>query len=407
MRHFLFLQGMPCDFFRKVGDALEQRGHLVSRINLSFADWLFWHDARATSFRGRLADWEGFLHGFIRDRTVTDIVLLGEQRKYHKQAVALARKLGMRVMATDFGYFRPDWITLEPNGMGGESSMPRDPALITAQARNLAAVDFSPTFRDSDWRMSLGDLAGGMGDVVFRVFYPFYRSSIERPHALIYFPAMGFALLSKSFAGQKARQTCRRLLDGGQPFFVFPLQLDHDFQIRAYSPYKSMAEAVDEVLVSFARHAPVNCDLLIKTHPWDPGLIPWQRRIARAARQLGIAGRVHYLDGGALDDMVIGSQGVVTVNSTSGLRALQLGKPVKVLGQAVYDVAGLTHADNLDTFWRQPRPPDTALLDAFIRLLVARTQLRGVFFHPEGKQFAIQGFVQRMEHALGDNPQPH
>lgn len=396
MRHFLFLQGMPCDFFRVVADELQRQGHRASRINLCFADWLFWHDDRATSFRGRLADWEGFLRDFIVRQAVTDIVLLGEQRKYHRQAVALARQMGVRVMATDFGYFRPDWITLEPNGMGAESTMPRDPAEILAQARDLPAVDFTPVFKDSDWRMSVGDLAGSLGNVLFKLLYPFYQQSIERPHALVYFPAMGRALLRKSRAAREAKRTYQQLRQTGRPFFVFPLQLDHDFQIRAYSPYKGMGEALDEVLASFAAHAPTGCDLLIKTHPWDPGLIDWKHWIARSAGRLGIAGRVHYLDGGSLDDMMRDACGVVTVNSTSGLRALQLGRPVQVLGRAVYEVQGLTHASSLQAFWTDPPQPDAPLLDAFIRLLVDRTQLRGVFFHPQGKRAAVAGVVRRL-----------
>lgn len=72
--------------------------------------------------------------------------------------------------------------------------------------------------------------------------------------------------------------------------------------------------------------------------------------------------------------MMCDACGVVTVNSTSGLRALQLGNPVQV--------PGLTHASGLHAFWTESLQPDAALLDAFIRLLVAWGPLRGVFFHP-------------------------
>ncbi|MEG1655001.1 MAG: hypothetical protein RR390_16085, partial [Hafnia sp.] len=164
-RHFLFLQGMPCDFFRAVANELLVCGHHVSRINFCFSDWLFWHDSRAISYRGRLADWDGFLCDFISKNLVTDIVLLGEQRKYHKQAVSVARRLGVRVMVTDFGYFRPDWITLEPNGMGRDSTMSREPRSIINLAQKLESVDFSPVFNESNWRMSVGDFAGSMGNV--------------------------------------------------------------------------------------------------------------------------------------------------------------------------------------------------------------------------------------------------
>jgi len=396
VRHFLFLQGMPCDFFKVVGDTLEQHGHRVSRINLCFYDWLFWHDRRALNYRGRRQGWPDFLQRFLADQTVTDLVLLGEQRKYHKEAVALARACGVRVMVTDFGYFRPDWITLEPNGMGGESTMPRDAAAILALAQGLPEVDFTPCFQDSTWRMSLGELAGSMGDVLFKWLYPHYQQSLERPHPLVYNPAMVRALLRRKWRARRVAALYQALRAGGRPYFVFPLQLDYDFQIRAYSPYPGMGAAIAEVLESFARHAPRGCDLWVKTHPWDPGIIDWEGQVGVAADRLDVAGRVHFLDGGSLDDMMAGARGVVTVNSTSGLKALQLGCPVQVLGQAVYDVAGLTHAGGVDAFWAAPVPPQLPLLDAFIKLLVHHSQVRGVFFDPQGKQAAVRLFVDRL-----------
>lgn len=395
-RHFLFLQGMPCDFFQVVGDALELQGHRVSRINLSFYDWLFWHDRRSLSFRGRRKDWPDFFRRFLSEQSVTDLVLLGEQRKYHKEAVALARACGVRVMATDFGYFRPDWITLELNGMGRDSTMPKDATSILALSNGLPEVDFSPQFQDSTWRMSVGELVGSLGDVVFKLMFPHYQRSIERPHPLVYNPAMAWTLLRRKWQARRVGALYKALRSRGRPYFVFPLQLDYDFQIRAYSPYAGMGPAIDEVLESFALNASRDSDLWIKTHPWDPGLIDWKRQVRIASDRLGIAGRVHFLDGGDLDAMMAEALGVVTVNSTSGLKALQLGRPVHALGDAVFDIEGLTHSGSLDSFWCNAVAPDPDLLSAFIRLLVARTQLRGVFFHPTGKRKAVSSFVSRL-----------
>lgn len=395
-RHFLFLQGMPCDFFRLVGNALETQGHRISRINLCFADWLFWHDVRAINYRGRLENWETFLRRFIQSNQITDLVLLGEQRKYHKQAVVVAQSLGVRVMATDFGYLRPDWITLEPNGLGGNSSLPRSATEIRRLAATAAPVDLEPQHKDDALLMSLGDLLGSMGNVFLKFLYPFYRQSDARPHPLIYFPAMGRSLWLKSTHERAASEVFDALKRSCEPFFVFPLQLDHDFQIRAYSPFGGMAEAIDLVLRSFALYAPANCKLLIKSHPWDPGLINWKKLIEKHADASGIANRVIYLNGGNLDEMMRLGQGVVTVNSTSGLQALRFGRAVKVLGSAVYDVDALTSNQSLDEFWQNPSPPDLALLGDFIRVLVASTQVRGVFFGAGGKQSAIHEFVHRL-----------
>ncbi len=75
--------------------------------------------------------------------------MLGEQRRYHKEAVAVAKTLGVRVTVTDFGYLRPDWITLEQDGMGGNSRFPRDPEVLEVLARGVAEPDLSESYRDS------------------------------------------------------------------------------------------------------------------------------------------------------------------------------------------------------------------------------------------------------------------
>lgn len=387
---------MPCNFYRSVGEALERQGQRVSRINLSFGDWLYWHGKNAVNYRGCRKDWPDFFKNYIVNYGVTDLVLLGEQRKYHKEAILLAKKLGVRVMVTDFGYFRPDWITLEPNGMGGDSTMPKNPEDIIFLARCIPPIDFTKKYRDSGWRMSVGDLFASLGDVLLSFFFPHYEISVERSHPLVYFPAMGRSLLFAKFRTRKVMGMLCELQKRKSPYFVFPLQLDHDFQIRAYSPYPGMTAAVDEVLASFANHAPKNFDLWIKVHPWDPGLINWKIHIQQTARRWGIQDRVHYLEGGDLDGMMANAAGVVTVNSTSGLKALQLGRPVQVLGQAVYDVRGLTHSGGLNAFWTEGAAPDPQLLGAFVKLLVHRTQIRGVFFHPEGRRVAVEQFVRRL-----------
>lgn len=89
--------------------------------------------------------------------------------------------------------------------------------------------------------------------------------------------------------------------------------------------------------------------------------------------------RVEYLDGGSLDTLARSAAGMVTVNSTAGLHALQAGCPVKVLGQAVYDVPEMSFQGTLDEFWVAPTPPDPDLVDAFVNLMAATIQIRGVF----------------------------
>src|ERR1700753_2157524 len=88
---------------------------------------------------------------------------------------------------------------------------------------------------------------------------------------------------------------------------------------------------------------------------------------------------------------------MVTINSTSGTLALAAGVPVITLGQAVYDMPGLTFQGTLDAFWTEASPPDASLFAAFKRVLAHRCLVRGGFFSTEGVRLLTEGAVARLE----------
>ncbi len=94
-RAFLFLQGPISPFFAEVAAGLRALGHAAHRINLCLGDRLVWRGPGAVDFRGRPADWPAFVARFLDERAITDLVLLGEQRPYHRAAIAAARARGV------------------------------------------------------------------------------------------------------------------------------------------------------------------------------------------------------------------------------------------------------------------------------------------------------------------------
>jgi len=394
---FLFLQGGYSSFFNRVADGLLARGHSVVGINFCAGDRWLWRGKEAVNYRGRLSDWPAFIEGFLEQQEITDVILLGEQRDYHKQAVAAAKRLGIRVVATDFGYLRPDWLTLERDGMGGNSHFPREPGKLLDYARDLPPLERNVKYTDRFWDMAVGDLVYSFANVLFWFLFPRYRRSDHRAHPLRYFPALGWRLL---FAGRRDKQADRvlsQLQDWGGEYFLFPMQLEHDFQIQAYSPFGTMDEAVIATLNSFAENAPANTRLLFKVHPWDPGFKNWRPRIEARASALGLAERVLIVDGGSLDRMISAAKGLVTVNSTSAIQALRAGCPVVCLGEAIFDTPGLSHQKGLDSFWLDPLCPEQRLVDAFERLLAGTTQFRGVFYSEPGLTAAVEEAVRRLD----------
>jgi capsular polysaccharide export protein len=186
-------------------------------------------------------------------------------------------------------------------------------------------------------------------------------------------------------------------LADGRPYFLLPLQLDSDSQVRLHSKFGGMTPVIADIIQSFARHSAGPTALVVKEHPLDDGLVDWRRLVTRLATEAGIANRVIYLEMGDLDPLIRNASGVVTVNSTTGTLALAHGVPVITLGTAIYDIVGLTHQDTLDSFWTAPTPPDVGLYDAFLRVLSARCLLVGNFFSEAGINLLVEGAVQRLE----------
>jgi capsular polysaccharide export protein len=67
-----------------------------------------------------------------------------------------------------------------------------------------------------------------------------------------------------------------------------------------------------------------------------------------------------------------------------------------VLGDAVYDIAGITHQGALDSFWSSPLGPDPRTWDAFCRVLLDRCLVRGGFLSDEGLDLLVAGSVVRL-----------
>ena len=396
-RSFLFLQGPISTFFDRLGRALIARGHDVHRVNLHLGDQLLWR-LPATHFRGRIEDWRGFVGAQLDRHKITDLVLHGDRRPYHLVAAEEARARGIAVIATDLGYVRPDWITLEYDGMTTYSRFPRDPAAIRALAAALPEPELAPRFQTPFWMIAAFDVAYNLGLVLGRPLYPRYRYH-STVHPFAEYAGWLWSRAKKPFtAAATARRKIRLQSDPGS-YFLVPLQIATDFQIRAHSPFGDVREAVREIIASFARSGSQRTLVLI-VHPLDNGLIGWKRLIAGLAREFGVAERVLGLQGGTPSELLRNAAGIVTINSTVGVTALHHGVPVKVLGNAVFDVAGLTCQAPLDAFWHDPPRPDPELMAAFLRALIGTTQVKGGYYEAGSQACAIAGFIDRFERRL-------
>lgn len=394
-KSILFLQGPITPFFKRMADELEREGCKCFRINLCFGDWLFWHGRESVSYRGSKRNWEQFLAEFLDKHSISDIVLLGEQRFYHQVAIELAGSRDIQIVTTDFGYVRPDWITFEKNGMSANSSFPKDPEEIKALAKQVPPIAGEQIYKDSFFQQIVWDMLYHILSTICWPLFPGYRSH-QMYHPIVVYLGTGFRLLKQRlYWRKKAARKIEALRIGGEPYMIFPLQMQNDFQIRAYSKFEDIQQAIDQVIVSFAQNAPQDMRLVFKVHPLDPDLTNWHRYIKRVGRREGVSERLDYIDGGSLEKLIEYSKGIVNINSTVGIWALRQRKPVCVLGEAIYRVQGLV-SEELNTFWVSPPKPDAELLDAFMRTIVAHLHVRGVYYAQPGLDNAVRQAVRRL-----------
>lgn len=391
-RAFLFLQGPPGPLLHQLATVMREGGVKVERINICSGDQIDWPE-QATNFRGRFRDWPCFLDNFLREHQITDILLFGDCRPYHVSARRIAALRGVRTYVLEEGYLRPHWMTLELDGVNGYSRLTRNKEWVIEQAKALPPEPFLPPIT-ATFRRRVRDTARHYIAVhAGRFAYPHYRT--HRPgSALLEAAGWGWKYLTRRVRDREAE----RVLAGleGKPFFLLPLQLSGDYQIRSHSAFPDMMAAASFVMESFARHAPRDAHLLIKKHPFDTSMFNWRLQIDRRARRLGIRSRVHFIDGGQLDQLAADTAGMVCVNSTSATLALAAGRPVCTLGEAIYNVPGLTFSGHLDEFWTDPTPPEPGLYGAFRRVLVDRCLVRGGVASESAVQTLIKSMLERL-----------
>ncbi|GJE62232.1 capsule biosynthesis protein [Methylobacterium trifolii] len=397
---FLFLQGIASPFFSDLGRALKARGHGVRRINFCPGDWLFWRGA-SDNFRGARGGWEAYLDTYVAREGITDIVLFGDCRPFHATAREVAKLHGLRVHVFEEGYIRPNWITCELGGVNGHSTLPRTAAEVRALARRLPVPGRAMPSTGDMARRSVWDVGYNLANVFFPYIYPHFRS--HRPTHI----AMEYAGWIKKFSsrGRTRREAarCSEIYNAvGCDYFLLPLQLDSDYQIRVHSPFLGVEGFMDRVIKSFAETSKAPTRLLVKLHPLDSGLMNWRKFARASARRHGVSERLDFIDGGDLPSLIAGARGVVIVNSTVGMLSLESGCPTFALGTAIYNMPGLTHQGDIDGFWTAPTPPDMGLMSDFRRVVLHRTQVNGGFFSKSAIARAVAGSVPRLEAALPD-----
>ncbi|MFX0546476.1 capsule biosynthesis protein [Roseovarius sp. S1116L3] len=398
-RHvFLFLQGPHGPFFARLGHMLRRAGAEVWRVGFNAGDGAFWRDRDSyLPYHGTPEAWDEALDRILTDKGITDIVLYGDTRPIHAEAVRQARARGLRIHVFEEGYMRPYWVTYERGGANGHSRLME---LSVEQMRaDLEQSDMDSALPPASW----GDMRH---HIFYGALYHFcvlalnWRYRDFRPHrALSVRKEFGLylkRLLLMPFQAIERRIATLRIRHGGFPYHLALLQLEHDSSFQMHSPFSTMADFLETVITGFARGAPGHHHLVVKAHPLEDGRVPLRRDLRCLARAHGVADRVHYVRGGKLAQLLDEARSAVTVNSTAAQQVLWRGIPLKTFGAAVYAKPEFVSTKPLADFFAGAERPDRKAYTDYRRYLLETSQIAGGFYSARGRRQLLRQAVDMM-----------
>jgi len=392
---FLFLQGPHGPFFYQLSRVLLAAGAEVYKIGFNQGDRAFWkEDATFLPYFGKLTDWGEEIREVLDDMAVTDIVLYGDTREVHAEAVAAARDRGLKVHCFEEGYLRPYWVTYERGGVNGHSRL-----------CDMSVDDMRAELMDRD--IDLPDAPARWGDMRHHAFYgalyhghilfrnrAFRNYRTHRELSVFQEFRLHFRrLLAMPFHALQRRAAQARIRRDGYVYHLALLQLGHDSSIQHHSPLSSMPEFIRMTIDAFAEGAPIHHHLIIKTHPLEDGRFPLRKIALEAARKAGIENRVHFVRGGKLAGLMNFAKSVVTINSTAAQQALWRGLPLKVFGNSVYRKPEFVSEQPLPEFFADPWKPDARAYRDYRHYLLETSQVMGGFYSSKSRRRLIRGVV--------------
>lgn len=397
-RHFLFLQGPHGPFLHRLAAMLRAAGATVSRVGFNAGDRAFWFGKPGyIPYQDPPDLWPATFARICDERRITDIVLYGDTRPIHAQAVAQARKAGLRVHVFEEGYMRPYWVTYERGGTNGHSRLMG--LTIPQMQKALALSDLEVPTPPAHW-----------GDMRHHVFYgalyhwfvmfrngAYHNFTRHRELTVAHEAALYTKrLLLMPFIALDRRIATARIRLGGFPYHLVLMQLEHDASFQTHSPFTRMSEFLSVVIEGFASGAPKHHHLVFKAHPLENDRSPTKRIIRDLATRHDVLDRVHYVRGGKLAKLLDHARTAVTVNSTAGQQVLWRGIPLKVFGDAVYSKPEFVSDQSLPDFFAAPSRPDRRAYKDYRRFLLETSQVPGGFYSARGRRQLMRQVVDMM-----------
>lgn len=391
-RRFLLLQGPVGPFFDHLYKSLQNAGHYAMRVNFNNGDAYFNSAEHSVNFCGEMEKWPEFLKNLLVTLNFTDVIMYGDCRFIHKVAIEECNELKIKYHLLEEGYLRPYWVTYEQVGLNAYSDVPRNKNFYSS----FDVAKDPPCQRFTNTTLSIG-----IYSIIY--YFAYIKHSSKKfknysHHSQIDYKSVWYNWILRvlSLPLRHIDAKIKKQYLKNKSFFLVPLQLDRDSQITTHSDFSDMEEFSRKVMESFKKNASENDMLVFKNHPLDCGSRKMKLVVTKAAKELGLAEKVVFIDAGKLPYLLSYAKGVITINSTAGISAIIHNKKLITLGDALYDFEGITYQGNLDDFWLDDFKPNIGLFQKFRYYLLENKQLNGCYYSAKGKDILIRNLMHKL-----------
>lgn len=374
-KNILLLQGPMGNYFKRFKKILEALGaSSVKQISFNAGDWLYSNKRVNTNYRGTFENWAMFLKTFIIAKKIQQIYLLGGDRKYHHQAKIIANELNIKIFVFEEGYIRPGWITLEENGVNGNSN------LIKKYNPNVIYKKIVPRkdIENMVGLMSRNAIIYALMKNIGNKYFPNYEhhKSLNLYTRFVYGVKNIFLKIIHKKLDEKKLYP---FMLSQKKFFIIPLQVHDDFQVITHSRYKNIEEFIYEAIKSFSKSDNKTDSLIFKHHPMDRGIKNYSKYVLKISSKFGVKERVICIYEAHLPTLLKKSRGCLTINSTVGLSSLFHGNPTKIMGKAMYKLSGSHFSGSLKDFWIRPSMKNHSNFLNFYNFIKIESQINDSF----------------------------
>lgn len=398
----VLLQGPVGPFFSKLRKSLDASGYDVWQVSLNAGDALFaGRGGKCIRYKDGERGWERWFRELLIEGRFEHVILFGSDRPAHSAARRVASSLGVNIVSLEEGYIRPGAITVEE---GGNNRLSPISGRLPPPDFRPAIAEAAPEIRGSFPSMCVYGATYYAAAVIFSASFQaemFHRQVWLHKEAIRWTRNLYRRVVTQS----KNVSIIERLLEHhvGQ-YFIVPLQVSQDTQLKAAARGWNNGRLIRETLQSFAAKAPGHMRLVFKIHPLERGCDQDRLLIQEMAKKFGVSSRIDLIDVGSIGHLTRHSAGMITINSTSGLSAIFHGVPLLVIGDALYANPKLATCargfPDFEAFWKGGHVAGVALRHRYIAWVREMCLRPGDFYTSEGMEAACRAVLEAVNSRL-------